>query len=669
MGTGGVDGARERLLAAFPGLAWTVDRDLRFTAGAGGLALDPGEWNRYVGRTLAEVLGADERSSAQIDAHRRALDGETVEYDRIVDGHELRVRVQPLQVDGDIVGAVGLATDIDAAPTARAAAHRRVAQQEAVARLSLAALGDSDEEALLQLAVDFAATGLDAGGASVAELLDDGRLLPRARHNMPMSGPVEASGLLAELALGGSSVISVDLANDPRFDPLPGEYGSGSLIAVPIPTVTGLWGTLAVRTDDPRAFSELDLAFVEGLVNALSAAFERRQLDAARRDLEHRLHQSQRLESLGQLAGGVAHDFNNLLAVILNYASFAAKETIGNDAAQADIAQIQAAAERAAGLTRQLLVFARRETVQPEILDVNSVVAGVHRLLTSTIGEHVMLVVRAAPTLPGVRADRGQLEQLLVNLAVNARDAMADGGTLTIETGCAELDAEVARLHTEVRPGSYVELTVTDTGVGMAPDVAARAFEPFFTTKGPGAGTGLGLATVYGIVAETGGSVTLRSEVGAGTTVQVHLPAADAPAPAPVAQEPPRDLSGHGGTILVVEDEPALLEVASRILRRNGYSVLAAASGEDALALAADQDFDLLLTDSVMPQMSGRVLADHLAGLRPGLPVLFMSGYSEGILGPGRVLNDGVALLQKPFDEPTLLGRVRDILAPPATAG
>ena len=389
---------------------------------------------------------------------------------------------------------------------------------------------------------------------------------------------------------------------------------------------------------------------------------ERNRADADRRSLQDRLHQSQRMESLGQLAGGIAHDFNNVLGVILNYSQFVAEQAAGNEAILADVQQIRAAAEQAARLTSQLLTFGRRDPTEPANLDLNAVVADVQSLLARSIGAHVEIDVRAAPDMPTVRADRGHLEQVLVNLAVNARDAMPGGGVLTIETGVTDLDAEYARMHPGVAPGRYVELTVSDTGTGMSREVIEHIFEPFFTTKAKGEGTGLGMATVYSIVTDAGGSVNVYSELGTGTTFRVYLPTVDAPASTPPAGDDTPATVGHGETILVVEDEPAVLELTARMLRRNGYAVLEATGYEQALTLAAEHDFQLLLTDSVMPLMAGRDLAKQIGDAHPGLPVLFMSGYSDGVTVPQGVLDRGVAHLQKPFDEHTLLESVNRVL-------
>jgi signal transduction histidine kinase len=395
------------------------------------------------------------------------------------------------------------------------------------------------------------------------------------------------------------------------------------------------------------------------------ATTEQLQAQAERERLENRLHQSQRLESLGLLAGGVAHDFNNLLNVILNCAGFVAEETADNESVRTDVEEIIKAAERAARLTRQLLIFGRRDQVQLKALDLNVVVADVQSLLVRSIGEHVQLVVHPSASLPPVHADRSQLEAVLVNLAVNARDAMPGGGILTIELGVTLLDHEDTGLLPPLSPGCYVTLSVSDTGVGMSPDVVARIFEPFFTTKPQGQGTGLGLATVHGIVTAAGGGLRVQSTPGAGTTIRAFYPAAKGLASADTGTAVTADAGGRGETILVVEDEPAVLRVVTRILWRNNYSVLAATTGTEALALAADHEFDLLLTDAVMPGISGLELADRVRQTRPQASVLLLSGYSPELAGSGRALPVDIPLVQKPVNERALLEAIRAAIATP----
>ena len=383
---------------------------------------------------------------------------------------------------------------------------------------------------------------------------------------------------------------------------------------------------------------------------------ERVQDGQERELLQARLAQSQRLESVGQLAGGVAHDFNNLLAVILNYASFVGEE-LPEGELRDDVEEIRRAAERAAALTHQLLVFSRRDVVDPKLVDLNAIVADLEKLLRRTLGEQIDLRTRLASTV-AVNADPGQVEQVLVNLAVNARDAMPDGGTLTIASEDAELDDAYAHAHTDVTAGRYVRLSVADTGLGMPEEVKQRALEPFFSTKPKDKGTGLGLATVYGIVTQAGGHLTLESEPGRGTVVTVSLPAAAEPARATT----PHDVGGE--TILVVEDEDGVRDVARRILSRDGYSVLAARNGADALGAAEshEAEIDLLLTDVVMPEMSGAQLADRMERVQPELKVLYTSGYTSDARVLEGVLEGDVPFLQKPFSADQLRLKVRETL-------
>jgi PAS domain S-box-containing protein len=387
-------------------------------------------------------------------------------------------------------------------------------------------------------------------------------------------------------------------------------------------------------------------------------ARERGRVEAER--LEAALHQAQKLETVGQLAGGVAHDFNNLLAVIMHSSEFALMTLEGHPAAE-EVREIRAAADRAAALTRQLLVFSRREIVQPQLLDLNGLVSEVERLLRRTIGEHIVLEAALDPRTPSVQADPNHLEQVLLNLAVNARDAMPGGGTLRVETSTVTLDEPYSRLHADVKPGRYVRLAVSDTGCGMPEEVRERAFEPFFTTKPKGTGTGLGLATTYGIVKQNGGHIEIYSEVGEGTVLKVYLPAVEGDALEQPMDEPVTVRGGNGERILVVEDEEGVRRVTERILCAHGYEVTAASGPEAALSLVETADVDLVLTDVVMPGMSGAMLVERLREEEPRLPAIFMSGYTDR---PGALPPDA-AFLSKPFSRQELLDRVADALEAP----
>lgn len=434
---------------------------------------------------------------------------------------------------------------------------------------------------------------------------------------------------------------------------------------------------LAALAKDGREFPiELSIVPMEAQTGqAFTASIrdlsERRDAVHAQASLEGQLRQAQRLETVGQLAGGLAHDFNNLLAVILNYAEFVSEQLPEGEMRQ-DVEEIQRAAKRGADLTRQLLIFARREPNRPELLNVNDVITGVENVLRRTMGEHVEFVKSLASDLPAVRADPGQLEQIFLNLAVNSRDAMPGGGRLLVETAVVDLDATYVEAHHGAAVGRFVRLTVSDTGTGMTPEVAARAFEPFFTTKPTGHGTGLGLATVYGIVTQACGSIRIYSEVGSGTLIAIHLPAVDEKVtrrPRPTEAAPAK---AADETVLVVEDEAPVLLATSRILSANGYTVLAESVPADALALLADtgRRISVLLTDIVMPLMSGIELAKRARELRPELKVLYLSGYSSEMISRQGTLGVGSCVLQKPFTRAELLNEIRETLAldPPVVA-
>ncbi len=386
-----------------------------------------------------------------------------------------------------------------------------------------------------------------------------------------------------------------------------------------------------------------------------------------RRILEEQVMMSQKMEAIGRLAGGVAHDFNNILTAIGGYSDLLLADLPPDDSRRHDVEEIHQATQRAAALTQQLLAFSRRQVLQPKIINLNALVPDIEKMLRRLIGEDILFATVLHPHLGNVRADPGQLEQVIVNLAVNARDAMSDGGRLTIETRNVELDEAYTAEHPAVKPGRYVMLAVTDTGVGMDQETKARIFEPFFSTKVRGKGTGLGLATVYGIVQQTGGHIWPYSEPGRGTTMRVYLPRVDAPAD-PI--EHPRDAAPEtlrgSETILVVEDEAPVRAVTRQLLERNGYTVLEAPDGAAALALvdgaAGGRHIDLLLTDVIMPGMSGRELAAQLNARRPNVRVLFMSGYTDDAVVRHGMLEPGLAYLEKPFRPTALLRKVRGVL-------
>jgi PAS domain S-box-containing protein len=415
------------------------------------------------------------------------------------------------------------------------------------------------------------------------------------------------------------------------------------------------------RDGKPRVFLNNVVGFLED--GHLVRVWGTQRDVSDQRHLEEQFRQSQKMEAVGQLAGGIAHDFNNLLTAILGNTQLLLRDLPPGDAKRGDVEEIRKASERAASLTRQLLAYSRRQMLQPVILDLNVVVADMDKLLRRLIGEHIALVTVLAPDLGRVRADPNQIEQVIVNLAVNARDAMAEGGKLTIETANIDLDDSFAQAHLGSVPGPYAMVAVTDTGAGMDASVRAHLFEPFFTTKEVGKGTGLGLATVYGIVKQSGGYISVYSEPGRGSSFKIYLPRIATPAG--TAAGTPKSGAARGTeTILVVEDEPAVLTLSRRALEAQGYVVLAASDAAAALRVVERHGgtIHLLLTDVVMPGLSGRELADRLGAQRPGIRVLYMSGYPGDAVVQHGTLPAGSAFLQKPFSPDGLARKVRDVL-------
>jgi len=425
------------------------------------------------------------------------------------------------------------------------------------------------------------------------------------------------------------------------------EYG---VLTAALPT------EIAQDPDEQALFSEV--------AGDLAMALHDIELERRHHQLEERLKGAEKMEAIGRLAGGVAHDFNNLLSVILSYTGFAIEELKPSDPIREDIQEIQNAGERAATLTRQLLAFSRKLVLEPKVINLNTVVSNMESMLRRLLGEDIEIVVHLAGGLGSVEADPGQLEQVIMNLAVNARDAMPNGGKLAIETQDTELDEAYASQHASVMPGQYVMLSVTDTGLGMDDETMAHVFEPFFTSKEQGKGTGLGLATVYGIVKQSGGNIWVYSEPGIGATFKVYLPRVEAPAARAVKSRSSGVVASGDETVLIVEDEDGVRRIAERILRGGGYQVLSAANGGEALLLCEKHggSIDMLLTDVVMPHMSGRELAERL--VKDGMPfkVLYMSGYTNNAIVQHGVLEEGTRFISKPFTSAELFRAVREVL-------
>jgi two-component system cell cycle sensor histidine kinase/response regulator CckA len=384
-----------------------------------------------------------------------------------------------------------------------------------------------------------------------------------------------------------------------------------------------------------------------------------------RKQLEEQFRQAHKMEAVGRLAGGVAHDFNNVLTIIRAQTEFLLADLGPDSPRRADVLEIQSAADRAAAFTRQLLAFSRRQLLQPEVLELNAIITGMDMMVRRLVGEDVVLLTKLHPDLPRICADPCQLQQVILNLAVNSRDAMPRGGTLLIETAVVELDEHYPRQHPSARSGVHVVLAVTDTGCGMDGATRSRIFEPFFTTKEPGKGTGLGLSTVYGIVKQSGGHIWVYSEPGRGTTFKLYFPPHYSAVPVAESERLAPPALDEGATILLVEDERPVRSTVRRLLERQGYEVLEAGNGQDALTLisARGAEIDLVLSDMVMPGMGGLELADRVRALSPKLPVLLMTGYTEEAITRAGERPRDEQIIEKPFTLNTMLEKVRWALA------
>ena len=611
------------VLDHLPSITWTVGHDLRYTSlGGSATRLLPRERQAQLGDPLEKIVLPEE-----VELHRRVLAGEPVREDRTIDGRTWDIRIEPIRSAVDeVVGAAGVAFDV----TNERLAFEEVRQSEQLHRLIVEnadqgiwaidanekttfvnpkltrMLGYPAEEMLGRTPFDFMAEeSHDAAAASLEQ------------RRQGLSGDVDvrfrrSDGTPIEAAIHGNPLVDAD-----------GRYA----------------GSLALVTD----------------------VTERRAAEREHEALEAQLRQSQKMETVGRLAGGMAHDFNNLLTAIGGYAQLAASRLPEGDASRKDLDEVLRGTERAADLIRQLLAFSRRQVLEPKVLDLNTAVRDLELMLRPMIGEQVDVVVSLAEELGSVKADPGQLQQVVVNLAVNARDAMPDGGRLTIATRNEVVEDDSG----DVPPGAYVALVVTDDGEGIDERTQEKIFEPFFTTKALGEGTGLGLSTVDGIVNQSGGHITVHSAPGAGSTFTVYLPVTDE---RPAEATPPtRAEGGHapsGETVLLLEDETVVRQLVREILERDGYNVIEAVDAETALAAteSSGERVDLLVTDVVMPGMSGPEFARTLTRDRPDLKVLYMSGYSaEAVAGNG--LGDpGSAFLQKPFRARELSDTVRGLL-------
>jgi two-component system cell cycle sensor histidine kinase/response regulator CckA len=619
-------GARVRMLVErMPAVLWTTDINLNFVSamGAGLNALERRP-NQVSGMSIFDYFGTRDSSQESIAAHLRAINGQSSTYVAIWHNRTFECHTEPLHdANNNIVGVIGIALD----------STDRVQAQEALRK----------SEASYRSLIEEAPYG-------ICRCTTNGVFTLVNRALVQMLG-CETERELLGLNLGTD--VFEDWQAHAKFVTELSEQGS-------VEGVEGQW----TRRDGKSMHVYLGGRAVRDIGGHI-AYFEVIAEDVSdRKHLELQLRQSQKMQAIGQLAGGVAHDFNNLLMVVKGHLELILAGMKPGDPLFPRLDQVQKAANRASALTRQLLAFSRQQVLQRQILDLNTVVAGMTQMLSRLIGENIELVFRPGSVLGNVKADAGQIEQVLLNLVVNARDAMPAGGRLTIETTNVELDESYAQKQTVVKPGAYVMLAVSDTGTGMDAATQARVFEPFFTTKESGKGTGLGLSTVYGVVKQSEGYIWVYSEVGHGTTFKIYLPlATDAveaskpiaatPAPAPGTE-----------TILLVEDEDSVRSLVCDFLKGTGHTVIEAPDGPEAIRLAESRQerIDLLISDVVMPKMNGRELSIELRRRLPQLKVLFISGYTDDAVFRAGVLEGDVAFLQKPFTLRGLSSKIREVL-------
>jgi two-component system cell cycle sensor histidine kinase/response regulator CckA len=629
-----------------------------------------------VGRSVALLFppaAADELPGV-FDTVRQGRAVEVAETERLCKSGRrvcVAVTVSPVRdAAGKVVGASAIYRDI----TERKRAESLLAAEKQV--LEQIARGASLPEVLEVLA--RAGDGQAAGVCSCILLLDrdGGRFRLGAAPALPVAFRRALDGLTADpkaLACGaaaakGQFVAVADVAADPLwegFRPPTLEHGLHACWSAPILSAEGrVLGTFDLYHREPRAPRPVDVQLMDTLAHIARIAIERHQADEALRKTEEQFRQAQKMEAVGRLASGIAHDFNNLLTVITASAQLLLETQEEGSTAGPLLEEIVGSADRAAGLTRQLLAFSRKQVLRAEVLDLNVLISDMDKMLRRVIGEDIVLCTEQAEVPCRVKADRGQVEQVVMNLVVNARDAMPDGGRVTIETRLVDLDETYARLYPEVRPGAYVLLAVTDTGCGMDEVVKARVFEPFFTTKEVGKGTGLGLAMVYGTVKQSGGHIAVYSEPGKGSTFKVYLPCSAAEEVALPSHGSVADVPDGTGTVLLVEDEDRVRSITSRILQGKGYTVLEARHGGEALHLLEQtgEDVQLIVTDVVMPTMNGPELVQRLQAQRPDLKVLFLSGYTDSAIFRHGLLDEGKAFLQKPFTPGALTRKVHEVL-------
>ena len=668
---------------------WQTDEHGRFSYSSpqvhAVLGYSPAE---VLGYTSFDFMPAD-RVQENRNSFRRAVDREPdathCAFEAVArhrDGRLVDVEVSETPIrdeTGRVIGYRGVTRDISERKRAEESLRRKLAVEEMVTRISARFIDVSAEEvdgeitgALEEIAsfagADVCYLNLYSRDGTVLDARYESGAVPRLTYTVEVGDSVADFGWAIAQLREGRIVDMPDMSHLPaEAAPLAQallSYGVQAALTIPLIHTGRLLGSLGLNAAEPRRWPDEYRTLLTLVAHILGTVLARRQAEREREKLQAQLVQAQKMEAIGQLTAGVAHDFNNLLTVINGYIELLTAQTLPGDPRRDWADRIAEAGWRAADLTRQLLIFSRKQVTQPKILDLNAVVAEVGTMLHRIIGEDIQLKNSPGRRLWPVRADPTQVEQIIINLAANARDAMPSGGLLTIETANVVLDEQYIARHIDVQAGPYVLLAVSDTGVGMSEDVKRHLFEPFFTTKAAGKGTGLGLATVYGIVKQNGGQVWVYSEPGQGSTFKIYLPRAEQGVGRSTAYQPEAPSPRGTETVLLVEDDDGVRSLSCSLLAGLGYRVLEAADGHQAVRIAAEypNDIHLLMTDVILPGLNGKELSVQLCRLRPGLKVLFVSGYTDDAIVHHGVLEPGVAFLQKPFNLDGLARRVRDAL-------
>jgi PAS domain S-box-containing protein len=628
-----------------------------------------------IGRPVMDLIAPESRDLV----HHMSQAKSEVSYEHLAlrkDGSifPVEIRRKSLSYPGRIVKVTSI-RDISERKQTEEKIRRRNRELTLLNRVIAASTTNLEPPAILETVCRELALAFDVAQVTAA-LFDKTRLTAQIIAEYLAEGrpsvlnefiPLEDNSIARYLFDYKAPLVATHALSDPRLasiQELLRRRATVSLLLVPLMVEGEVIGVLALEAAQLRAYSSEELNLARSVAGQVAGVLARLRLDAERQRLEEQYHQAQKMEALGRLTAGIAHDFNNMLTAINGFTALLESELPADDPRQDMVSRILHSGRRAADLVRQLLAFSRQQVIEPRVLDLNEVVLDLNKMLHRVIGEDIQLQTELAPDLWPVKVDATQMEQVIINIAVNARDAMPEGGHLIIETANVVIDENYVAGHLGMQPGDYILLAISDTGCGMSPDIKAHIFEPFFTTKPIGKGTGLGLATVFGIIKQNGGDIWVYSEEGLGTTFKIYLPSARELKPAPVNPALAEDMLSGSETVLLVEDDLAVRQVIRWALTQKGYTLLEAQDGAAALNLVANQPgpIHLLLTDVIMPAMSGKELARQVVQIRPDIKVLFMSGYTNESIAHHGVLDPNIAFLQKPFTPISLARKVRAVL-------